>query len=171
MQDITDHLYNYLEASRHLWNTYFRGRIKSLYECSPLEEYEGIEELLFSALVANELDLSCPQSRRDVIDKPWLFIRVRPSAGLNALPMMVSHSVVESVSGNRRWEEAKVIELSDNSDFGFIEFFEWDRYGFVTYPYIRVQIDNRSQLPGLVGKEALIDVINVRIFYEHGRAG
>lgn len=166
MQDVTHHLYAYLEAKRNLWNTYFREKIKSLYECSPLEEYEEIDDLLFSALVVHNLALSNHQSRREVIDTPWLFLRARPSVGLDALSLMVSDSVVESVSDNRAWEEAKVIELRNNSDFGFIEFFDWDRYGFVTYPYVRVKIDDGSMLPDLVGREALIDVMNVRVFFK-----
>lgn len=165
MHDVTDDLYNYLDAKRHLWNTYFRGKVKSLHECSPLEEYEQIDKLLFSGLVARAIERFSHQSYSDLIDKPWMYLRVRPRKTLSALPMMVSDTVEGDVGGSRRWNNTEVIVLQDGSDFGFIEFFEWDRYDFVTYPYIRVKIDGWSQLPELIGKEALIDIMNARVFY------
>jgi len=51
MKDVTKKLLIYLEAKRHIWNTYFINLFSSLLECSPLDEYEQIDHLLFSVLV------------------------------------------------------------------------------------------------------------------------
>ncbi|MGH8488493.1 MAG: hypothetical protein ACREXS_06425 [Gammaproteobacteria bacterium] len=162
MRDVTKHLYEYLEAKRHLWNTYFRFKAKALRECSALDQYEQIDKLLFSGLVVHELKLLDQSLFDDVVRTPWMFLRVVPRTGLQTLRMWICDPITGS---NRKWNAPELVELKGDVDFGFVEFFEWNRYDYVTYPYLRVTIDERSKLPAVAGREALMEVMNGRVFY------
>lgn len=153
MRNITEIVQEYLEAKRHIWNTYFRSKAISLKECSPLDQYEEIDKLLFKALVIHEI--SNPS-------EPEKYFRVKAREGLSLLQLSISEPIT---SNNRVWNKSNYFEVSKNSSFEFIDFFDWVPYGFVTYPYIRIKIDEQSKLPDLIGREALIENMNATIWF------
>ncbi|HWM70576.1 MAG TPA: hypothetical protein VNO35_28665 [Steroidobacteraceae bacterium] len=154
MNDVTESLWEYLEAKRHLWNIHFRGKVDSLQHCPILDEFEKIDRSLFRALVVEDIVNSDDASRRRLIEKPWELLRVYLQPGLESIRMIVS----DPISGlNRSWNRPEILKVPEEFDFGFIEFFEWNRYGYTNFPLIRVTVDHRSKMPALSGREALIE--------------
>ena len=145
MRNITELVHEYLEAKRHIWNTYFRRKVTSLNECSPLDQFEEIDRLLFKALVTNELSSAN-------ID-PAKYLKVKAREGLNLLQLSISEPIKDN---NRVWNKSDYFQIQEDSSFEFIDFFDWTPYGFTTYPYVKVKIDGRSKLPDFIGREALI---------------
>jgi len=56
MVDITQNIFQYLEAKRHLWNIYFINKVNSLRDCSPLDEYEEIDVILQESYLKEALN-------------------------------------------------------------------------------------------------------------------
>lgn len=162
MHDITDMLFDYLEAKRHLWNVHFRLKVSSLRECSTLDLYEEIDRHLFAALVVQELRVDNLDAIGDWRQRPWDFFRITPREQLDRLNIMLSDPITDA---NRRWNSAEPFEIVKGADFGFVEFFDWNVYGHTSYPYFRMKIDARARMPSLQGREALCEVSQVRAFY------
>jgi hypothetical protein len=166
MQDVTNILLEYLEAKRHLWNVYFRGRTTSIYDCSPLDQYEEIDRLLFFSLVVSDLEIS--SFCNEIIWKepiPWL--RVVPRTGLDRIPVMFGEATTDS---SIKWSLPTELVIDSALILCFVEFFEWDRYGYVSYPYYRARIFGYTD-PTLLGRELLIETINARVFFTDSEAG
>lgn len=161
MKDITDKLFVYLEAKRHLWNAFFINVFHSLRECSPLDEYEEIDRLLFQALVLKDINKSLFIDKEFKFgDMPFLYLRVIPKKELDMLDVMIC----DPSDSYRKWEPVDLL-LGTDIHFSFIEFFEWDRYGYVSYPYFRVRVMKYDKKPEFVGWDALIKTINARAFF------
>lgn len=163
MKDVTDLLFNYLEAKRHLWNVFFREKVfaDGNMNHDSLDHFETIDWHLFSGLVLVELGKVLPKDTV-IWNAPYEFLNVKPRDGLVELPMIVSE---QPEASNGVWKiETNYANLSD-AEFLFMEFFDWDLYGFVTYPYCRVRIRKFPMYPDLEGKDALIENGNIRIFF------
>jgi hypothetical protein len=160
MRDVTDLLMTYREAMRHLWNTYFVREMSSLLECGALDKFEEIDRLLFSALVLDQLAPLHPavNFRSEV----WPFLRVVAQEDSDSLAMMLSDLIT---GPNRSWSDRTFIKLNPDTELAFIEFFDWDQYGFVSFPYIRLKILKFPSRPDLVGREALVDSSRCRVLF------
>lgn len=151
----------YREATRHIWNTYFVGKVKSLYECGILDYYEMIDKNLFYAIVLEAINRG--SYKIDYFrSQPIPFLRVAIREEIDRFSMMISESQNE---GSKQW--SKPIELISikKAEFSFIECFEWDRYGYASYPYYLVRIQKLPKYPHFVGREALIETQDARVFY------
>lgn len=157
MQDATDLLFEYLEAKRHLWNTHFVSRVKSLTECRFLDRYESIDRQLFTALVLESIETP-PLDEGHVFGvAPIEFLRVVPKRSLVT-------AIIGDSNGGRGTQWIRTVELNgEDCEFVFIEFFEWDRYGYVAYPYIMARIAKSDNYPELVSKDCLIEGKDVTI--------
>ena len=150
----------YLEAKRNLWNTYFIDQPYELNKCSYLDEYEEIDKLIFSALVLKNIRREMPDNF--IFGKEaFHFINVILRDKIDRINIMTC-----TVDKDRKiWSKPYEIILNKKYIFNFIEYFEWNRYGFVTYPYTLVKIIQCDNNPGLENKEALIETVNVDIFF------
>lgn len=160
MQDVTNVLLEYLEAKRHLWNVYFHDRLTSIYECSPLDQYEEIDRLLFFALVISDLEID-KGSEKIVWKEPVPCLKVVPREGLDHVPVMIGES---TTSMSMKWGLPTELAIDPVLELNFVEFFDWNRYGYVSFPYYRTRISNCSD-PTLVGKDLLIETVNSRVFF------
>ena len=159
MRDITNKLFVYLEAKRHLWNAYFVNVFNSLYECSPLEEYEEIDRLLFSALVLKDINKTLLFDKNFKFgEMPFPYLMVIPKEGIDKMNVMVC------APSSHKWEFVNLL-FDKNVQLSFIEFFEWDRYAYTTYPYFRVRIMRYDKKQEIVGWDALIETKDARIFF------
>ncbi len=161
MVDITQNIFQYLEAKRHLWNIYFINKVNSLRDCSPLDEYEEIDRLLFSALVLKELGRSLPDGLvfgRDIIP----FLKIMPAHGIDRFNLMITDPRINSYV---KWNEPVEITISNDIEFIFIELFEWDRYNFVSYPYYLAKITKCDEHPDFKQQNCLIETCKSRVFY------
>ena len=160
MQDITQRITSYLEAKRHLWNTYFRAQVKSIRECSPLDEYEEIDRLLFFALVLKDSRQFLPDDfvfGKDIVP----FLKVVPNVEFDFLELMITEPSVDTYV---KWNRPIEVKIDAGIEFTFIELFDWDKYGFATYPYYLTKITKYSDRSNLVQQNALINISKARVF-------
>jgi hypothetical protein len=159
MQDVTDLFFEYLEAKRHIWNTHFVNKAISLRECRFLDAYEEIDRQLFAGLVLDELRL--PRLPREHV------FGVTPMDTFMVSPKGETVAVMagdpQAGSRNTQFRSPVVIETAE-SVFSFIEFFEWDRYSYVSYPYVLVRAIKCPAMPDLVSKDCLIETKDVKLF-------
>ena len=161
MRNVTDLLCEYLEAKRHLWNVYFIHKVQSLRQSGPLDRYEAIDRLLFHALVLE------PLNRQSVDNKgfrfgsdPFAFLKVVPSKGIDKLTVMVSDEIT---GGNRTWNHPITIPAK-GAEFAFIEFFDWNRYSYVSYPYYMTRVMKCAEFPDYRGRDCLIETKDADVF-------
>jgi hypothetical protein len=159
MRDVTDLFFEYLEAKRHIWNTHFVNKAISLRECRFLDAYEEIDRQLFTGLVLDELRLPRLPKEHVVGVAPLETFMVRPK--WERVAVMAGDP--QAGSRNTQFHSPVVIEAT-GSDFSFIEFFEWDRYSYVSYPYILARAIKCPAMPDLVTKNCLIETKDVKLF-------
>ncbi|MBL8013321.1 MAG: hypothetical protein JNN05_05685 [Candidatus Omnitrophica bacterium] len=155
MKNIDNCLFEYLEAKRHVWNTYFMKRFTSIKDCSPLDEYEEIDRLLFKTIVLSEIEDS-DLKEWEFNQQPINFIQACFKKYITAARVMVSGLK----GGAGKWQYVDVADVK-SIKFVFIEFFEWNKYGFVTYPYVRVRIEAKGNNAIYNGLDALLDLKDI----------
>ncbi len=163
MRNISKELFNYAEASRHLWNVYFQPQVNSLYECSPIEEYEAIDKLLFVSLVANKIGQPAWMDGINFRSDPIPIIVLRPKS--DRISLMISQSQTSPFT----WSKSELIDAT-GFEFQLIEFFDWDRYDFLSYSYYRAQVTNCPNRPEFKGKQALFLTTYADAFAEEREA-
>ena len=158
MRDITSDMMGYLEARRHLWNVHFREKFDSLVESSALDEYEYIDKLLFLGLVLRDLGVT------SYPDGFWFGItaikevKILPKRDHPEIPFMLER---ETEDRNYYWEKKEMFS-SLGLELEFIEFFEWGRYDFVSYPMVMGRIVKFDDHKEYIGRLALIETTYVR---------
>jgi len=160
LRDVTRELHRYLEAKRHLWNVCFSDEVVDLRECGSLDDFELIDRTLFNALVLRKLGAEpLANDSRFGID-PIQNILVKAKEMFARLPLMVS---TPQQGMNRSWQNA-VFDTRGTYTFHFIEFFEWDRYSYASYPFVALRIAASDRSSELIGLDALIEVARVRMY-------
>ncbi len=148
IQEISKYLLRYADAKCHLWNAYFVDRMGSLSECEPLDSFEAIDRRLFFSLVCDPLGIEYDHSwGADCINQ----IVVRSTTS-STIPLLISRKK----DGNTSWEEENGFPIAGLS-FAFVEFFQWDRYGYLYLPKVRCKIVAFEARPECIGREALLD--------------
>jgi hypothetical protein len=150
------HFYRYLDAKQHIWNAYFIDEVQSLYETEPLRSFEQIDALLFHSLVALPLQLK--------LDKDFSFRRspvpslvLKPVAQLSSLNVQV---LEPAAIGTGKWTRQELIGLK-SARFAFIEFFQWDQYGYWSTNEIRCLVVKYADRPDLVGGQVQFPALHL----------
>jgi hypothetical protein len=160
MQEISKYLLRYADAKCHLWNAYFVDRMGSLAECEPLDSFEAIDRRLFFSLVCDPLGIEYDYSwGADCINQ----IVVRPTTS-STIPLLIG----QKDGGNTSWEKDNAFPIAGLS-FAFIEFFQWDRYGYLYLPKVRCKIIASEARSECIGREALLDRQHVEFFLAKNR--
>jgi hypothetical protein len=162
MRDIRDTLFRYLDIKQHLWNVYFRDLVKDLSECEPLDSFNEIDRRLFYALVAQPISLTLPQGFRlgsDCIDE----VLVKPEASSH-IDLLVAKSLPPSTYWQRESLNTTGLILS------FVDFFQWNKYGFLSCSAVRCMIRQSVDHPEHSGKEAIVESRLVGFFLSDTRA-
>ena len=160
MKDVTDALLKYREATRHLWNSHFRASVSSPSTHGNLDRYEEIDKLLFISLVLDSIGRS--DYEFNFRDDSYPFLHVLPNEGADALRLRLSDPLV---GRGRSWNEPTNVAGASSAVLELIEFFEWDRYAWVSFPYYRVRVRSFPGQPHLENLEALVEVQTVRVCY------
>ncbi len=63
-----------------------------------------------------------------------------------------------SVDAYSKWSKPVRLDCKNDIEFIFIELFEWDRYGFVSYSYYLTKITRYPDRQDLVQQKALLKI-------------
>jgi hypothetical protein len=163
MNDVTDMILTYREATRHLWNTYFMRPNGAPPEFGNLDRYEEIDKLLFTSLVLEPVGKA--EGEFVFREDAHPFLHVLPRGESDSLRIRPSDP---PISRSRSWNDAVNVSGARNAKLEFIECFDWDRYGWVSFPFFRVRIRSFPENSHLEGLEGLVEVQAVRIELAEG---
>ena len=158
MRDITLLMDHYREVTRSVWNTGFWAQA-DLQTWDARDQFEQIKKLLFKALVIARLEeghccdlFSLPDDRK---------FRVVPSTD-RAVPIMI-HCPREG-DRNRYWDDPVKQVSASEAELHFLDYFDWDLMNYADFQYYRVRIAAFATQPHLVGREALLEHLNAKVF-------
>ncbi len=158
---------HYQECARTSWSSFFKP-LKS-FSAKPEEVWERfveVERSLFKSFVLWEVEEW--KFEEYFGENPISFLRVVPRPELIRCNIMISRSRDDSPNGAWYWDDPIKFIKDDKPDLRFIEYFDWDAENFRDYQYIRTRITAFESQPHLVGRDALIEPLNVLVYYEKG---
>jgi hypothetical protein len=146
----------YRECSRSLWNTTLRCDVRPYEDFDAIDAFAAIGNLLFKQVVLVPLGrASFARARRQ---DPVPFLRLRPIA--DPLPIMVNRP---SPDGNMYWDDPATRLRAKGLSLLFVDYFDWDQFGYIDVQYYRVRIESCEEFPHLVGRAALVDVHHAEV--------
>lgn len=148
LKNVSTFIHEYKEAVRHVWNLYFSANASS----ESLIHFEKIEIELFREIVASPLNLEIKAD--EFRQKPICGIYVRIKSFYTEFP--VSFGSLQG-NGNVSWGNEEILPVHNDQRLKFFDFFEWNHYGFVDYPLVRLYVDRLPQKPEQAGTFGLIE--------------
>jgi hypothetical protein len=145
--DVTDALLEYREAKKSLWNNHFLRNVLAR-DSQVLDCFEEIDFLLFVGLVLAPAHRTVFQNyvfRTDAL--PYLIIT---SESGKTTKLIARKPGSESI-----WQDQSPVEVGEFR-MQFIEWFDWDRYGEVSFPFVRGRLTEISESGIQVGQECLV---------------
>ena len=151
----------YLDAKQHLWNSYFVEAISDPRECELLDGFETLDVVLFRCLVAVPLKLHL-EPEFTFGHSPVSGIRLKFDENLEKL--VVDWCRVEH-PGNQQWTEIELFNLS-SVELQFIEYFQWNRYDYLSMNEIRCRVNEYTSRPELVGSQVIVPSVYLRFYQQ-----
>lgn len=158
---ITDLLNRYRECARSIWNIYFFEKYTITENSDLIESFGKIKQELFdsvvlvSVLADNEafdytLGFACPR------------IKIVPRH-INSwdIPVEINRSKGE-IGGY--WDHP-VSRISSTADLVFMDFFDWNPYGFIDMSRIIAEISDYPENPSLIGHRFIVESIYVDFIF------
>ncbi len=166
-QDVTDLLNRYREACRFLWNNFLRDPDAHIgggqYRVSLADErfcdFARMKEILFTALVLREIGREEFEPCFGAYDKPIPFLRVSARKDTR---LMINRTLPQPYA-NQYWD-APITRVPEKIDLAFIDYFDWNSSGYSDFAYYYVRIVGCSEHPEIVGRDALLEVLNGGVF-------
>jgi hypothetical protein len=142
------------EAVRHTWNSYFANSNEPM-SSETQEAFSNIERALLRVIVL------APYGMGDLADsyrlRTLLDILIKPARSLVEIPIRFGHS---EPNGNIIWDIETALKVVEDTQFCFFDFFDWNPYGHVDLPFVRVRELPYTGNKSLGGKIALIEQIH-----------
>jgi hypothetical protein len=116
------------------------------------EAFAQVEVGLLCAIVLAPLGAS--ERASEYRKKPLSWLIVKPADYLHECRMQIGE---RESSGNMRWGMPVSLAVDDRTTFEFFDFFDWDPYGIIDLPYVRVRIGSLPSNTTAQGSLALIE--------------
>jgi hypothetical protein len=157
--DVTTRLLTYREAARGLWNNFLRRELKGEADFEAVGRFHVICGALFEELVIRPLgmvDVELPDQGEPY---PFLIVRLAsPDARVQ---------VHRPTTDGRYWDDPVKRLKADGLRLHFIDFYDFDDFGFIDFEYFRVRIAECAEHLHLVGREALVEVPHAFVEFEN----
>jgi hypothetical protein len=154
MRDITSIMDHYRIAARSLWNLGFWA-VPELRSWDARDCFEEIKKSLFDALVASALS-DAGSAETD--------IQVVPVG--SAVPIMIEQPRPGDQHRNRYWDDPVDKISPSDAKLRYLDFFDWNKMAYADFHYYRVRIESFDAQLHLVGREALLEHQNARVFVD-----
>lgn len=158
MKNVTFEVHKFKEASRHVWNAYF-ACISKDHASDVYSHFDRVENGLLWAIIGAPVGAAGIEEEYRTGPIKRLLVKIKDI--YRKAPIRVGR--LDS-SKNIIWGNEQIISRIDDDVFWFIEFFDWDRYGFSDQPYVRVFIKTCNQDAALEGFSAIIEMRYVEFF-------
>ena len=133
MKDVSQDILGFREITRHIWNTCFIGSSAShsmgLHSAFNIIETELLNAIIF---ISNGRRSPVKQYRRSALQS----IIVKPKKHLVDFTVQ---RAIQDEHGNNRWMLPQSLTTKTAEKMHFIDFFDWDPYGFLSMDLVRVE--------------------------------
>jgi len=151
MSEVTQLIYAYREGVRTLWNGTFRPGVKPYVDFDAIDIFAEIRGRLFQELVLRPIGMQ--DYRKASVRDPYPFLRLAPKS--DPVPIMINRP---SQDGNMYWDDPVGRLGANGLCLLFVDFFDWDDFGFIDLQYYRARIATCPEHPQVEGREGLLDV-------------
>lgn len=157
--DLTGSVQSYIECASGIWNSFLRPRSKQGRNFDSVAAFEAICEILFSEMVLRRV--ARQSFRKPTKRSAYPFLFAVPKG--DTVAALVQRP---SSDGNRYWDDPTSRLDADGLRLALVGNFDWDDFAERAFQYFRVVIESTSHQTHLLGREALVEVKDVRIVYE-----
>jgi hypothetical protein len=154
MRDITAIMDHYRVVARSLWNTGFWA-VPELRNWDARDSFAEVKKTLFEALVATNF----PEAE---LSKTG--IQVVPFG--SGVPIMIEQPRPGDQSWNLYWDDPVDKISPSDAKLRYLDFFDWNDMAYADFHYYRVRIESFDAQLHLVGREALLEHQNARVFVD-----
>ena len=150
--DITELMNAYRECVRGIWNHTFRPTVEPNADFDAVDSFWVVRDVLFSEFVLRSLAL--PPLRR-----PSRSVRGPAKQGGDVPSPHPATIMVKrpSCDGNLDHDDPVKQVKVDGLSLAWVDFFDWDLFGYIDLQYHLVRIEACSEHPHIVGRAALIE--------------
>ncbi len=163
--DVTELMLAYRECARSVWNAAMRPSAEPYVDFDAVDAFRAIQRVLFEQLVLRPIGMG--SFKRSPRDEPAPFLLLRPNS--DPVPIMVNRP---SSDGNLYWDDPVKRLRAKGLVLAFVDFHDWDDFGYVDLQHYKVRIESCSEHPHLVRRDALVDVhhagVEFRATASHG---
>ncbi len=159
MIDVTETVLAFRECARGVWNGTMRAKAEPYVDFDAIDAFGVIRAVLFEQLVLRPLGMG--NFKRLGVDEPFPFLRLRPAA--NPLALMVNRP---SQNGNLYWDDPIRSLPTGGLVLAFVDFHDWDQFGYIDLQHFKVRIEASREHPELVGRAALVDTHHAGVVFE-----
>lgn len=159
MRDVTDLMDRYRGVARSVWDSGF-SEAREQKNWDFCDQFNQVKKLLFKAMV----DARVVEGHFcDLTTVPKHNYLVVPT-GPGSVPIMIQRPRRPGQSWY--WDDPVKEVKASEAEFHFLDYFDWDQLGCVDFQYYRVRITAFPSGHHLVGREALIEHKDARVFLE-----
>lgn len=162
MEDVTSLFDDYRECVRHLWNTRFRPLAEPTKDWDVRDEFDAIARRIFASLVLRPLNIFTLELSRASEAEP---------TALPGFIVVPAHESGTPIHINRElprggyWDYPLERVLPEDLHLHFLRFFDFDQLGYRDFRYYEVKIHASVAYRETVGRVALIEGNNAKVFY------
>lgn len=158
--DVTGRMLSYREAARGLWNNFLRPQLQRAVDFEALGRFHDICDAVFEGMVLGPLGVAEMEPPRK--GEPYTFLAIHPKSP--DVPVRVRRP---SADGNRYWDDPVTRLLAKGLVLRFVEFHDFDEFGFIDLQFFLVRVVACEEHPHLVGRDALVEVRHGQVEFEH----
>jgi hypothetical protein len=152
---ITDSINRYRECVRSIWNIYFMAQYQATDNWDLLASFERIEQELFDSIVLIPA-ISDDEEEFDYrLGSPCPMIKIISS---------------QHPDPSGYWDHP-VTRISSPAEILFVEFFDWNSYGFIDMSKIIAEITDYPANQNLIGHRLIVELMYVDIVFEANAIG
>ncbi|MDP3839375.1 MAG: hypothetical protein Q8Q54_10680, partial [Methylococcales bacterium] len=165
---ITDSINRYRECVRSIWNIYFMAQYQATDNWDLLDSFKRIKQELFDSIV---LIPAIPDDEEEFnyrLGSLCPMIKIIPARNRKwDIPVEINRTKGET-SGY--WDHP-VTRISSPAEILFVEFFDWNSYGFIDMSKIIAEITDYPANQNLVGHRLIVELMCVDIVFEANAIG
>jgi len=148
---------HYRIVARSIWNVGFWSQ-PDLRNWDSWDEFQEINKLLFNALVIPPSELTEGSAVTET--DPFAALLIVPSSP--TVPIMI-HRPREG-DRNNYWDDPVREVTATDAELHFLDYFDWDLMNYIDFQYYRVRIAKFASQPHLVGRDALLEHHQAKVF-------
>ena len=160
---ITTSVNLYRECARSIWNSYFMVQFQSTQNWNLLDSYKRIQRELFDSIVLMPV-LFDDEELSFTLGNPCPQIRIVPHDN-EAWCMPVEINRTKGETGGY-WDHP-ITRITSEAELLFVDFFDWNSYGFIDMSRIIAEISSFAENPSLIGHRLIVESIYTDIIFMH----